>query len=81
MVEAMSGVFMVLCVHRYTQVLEARHTVMNCRLRPKIKRKESITQRRKGATKSDLRCAFASLRETSSSFWFPRGALIVIHKC
>jgi len=30
-------------------------------------KKESLTQRRKGATKSHLRCAFASLRETSSS--------------
>ena len=40
---------------------------MSFRLRPKIKGKESLTQRRKGATKSDLRCAVASLRETSSA--------------
>jgi len=42
---------------------------MSFRLRPKIKDKESLTQRRKGATKSDLRCAFASLRETPSPVW------------
>jgi len=46
---------------------------MSFRLRPKIK--ESLTQRRKGATKSDLRCAVASLRETSSAVWVEGCAL------
>jgi len=33
---------------------------------PLNQRKRKLTQRRKGATKSGLRCAFASLRETAS---------------
>jgi hypothetical protein len=33
-------------------------------------RRRGFTQRRKGATKSDLRCAFASLREAFFAFDF-----------
>jgi len=63
--------------YRYTQGLKAHHSRMNYRLHPKIKGKENLTQRRNGATKNDLRCAFAALRETSSSCFcsgsaFPR---------